>query len=291
MLTFFPTPYPDEWWYSGLCRYYERSGLQQYSAGKEALFSGKTGIHMGTLFPNGSIAEVVRQLPEGVFSTEQVILRNTPFLYYTRMYPEAEKRRILVDLCDGKTVQLTYLWKSFSREEWKPGYCPECVKEDRKTYGEPYYRVQHQIPIITACSKHRCRLKETPIANPRWALNNCFLPLSQMKPESRSEPAGEPELLLSTVAERYWRMPLSVGPNDLENLYEALLKSGYATKCNQTGMIVDKEKLQNDLEEYFGKALVRQVFGERITTSMMNRIKDQKQLLPERYVLIEALRI
>ena len=26
MLTCFPTPYPDEWWYSVLCRYHTRSG-------------------------------------------------------------------------------------------------------------------------------------------------------------------------------------------------------------------------------------------------------------------------
>ena len=38
--------------------------------------------------------------------------------------------------------------------------CKECIKEDFKIYGEPYYRRQHEIELNRMCSKHKVPLYE-----------------------------------------------------------------------------------------------------------------------------------
>ena len=49
MLTFFPTPYPGEWWYSVLCRYHIRSGRQKVAKTLHELYGARPLIH-GRLF-------------------------------------------------------------------------------------------------------------------------------------------------------------------------------------------------------------------------------------------------
>ena len=37
-------------------------------------------------------------------------------------------------------------------------YCPECAKEDRNVYGEPYLHTEHHLPGVTKCAKHHLPL-------------------------------------------------------------------------------------------------------------------------------------
>lgn len=158
MLTHFPMPLPDEWWYSVLCRYYISAGVQEHGIVKKELF-GRADAHMGTLFPNGSLAAVVNRLPRTVFCFQDVLLNNTPFKYYVRFYPKGGREYLMKYLSEGGTPQLTHLWRSYGRENWKPRYCPMCATEDADAYGEPYYHLSHQIPMVSVCQKHHCKLK------------------------------------------------------------------------------------------------------------------------------------
>lgn len=51
MLTWFPTPYPDEMFYSLLCRYYISTGIKEHVIVKRQLFGEQEGIKMATLYP------------------------------------------------------------------------------------------------------------------------------------------------------------------------------------------------------------------------------------------------
>ena len=44
-------------------------------------------------------------------------------------------------------------------------YCPMCVEEDKKKYGERYFHVEHQFDKIKICPHHCCKLKNTNIKN------------------------------------------------------------------------------------------------------------------------------
>ena len=147
MLTWFPSPYPDELFYSVLCRYYLSSGIKEHYLVKKQLFGTKAGVKMATLYPNATIHAILSQLPEKVFNGRDMILHHTPFLYYTRMYPQQEREVLLDDLVQGRSKTPTHLWKTFPKDDYALRYCPSCVQEDTQIYGEPYYHVEHQIPL------------------------------------------------------------------------------------------------------------------------------------------------
>ena len=273
MLTYFPTPYPGELFYSVLCRYYMSSGIREHNIVKRQLFGSKSGIKMATLYPNAAVHAVLSQLPEGVFDGHNVILHHTPFLYYTRMYPATEREALMDDLLQGRSKTPTHLWRTFPKGDYALRYCPLCVREDTQIYGEPYYHVEHQIPLSSVCVRHRCRLKQIAIDNPRLALNNRFYPLGTVEtarePDMDVTPA---ELQVSGLVREYWKLPASVSPPACNNLYQTLLNSGYMTIVRQNGA-----------------ETVERVFGDNISGTMMNRIRTWEQLLPDRYILIQAM--
>lgn len=41
-----------------------------------------------------------------------------------------------------------------------PHFCPVCVSEDYEKYGEPYWHRAHQLPNVTVCHKHHCKLTD-----------------------------------------------------------------------------------------------------------------------------------
>ena len=237
MLTWFPTPYPGELFYSVLCRYYMSSGIREHNIVKRQLFGGKSGIKMATLYPNAAIYAVLSQLPEGVFDGRNMILHHTPFLYYTRMYQPQERESLLGDLLQGRGRTPTHLWRTFPKEDYALRYCPLCIQEDTQIYGELYYHVEHQIPLSGVCVRHKCRLKQITVANARLTLNNCFYPLGAMETDREPDMDISPaELRVSELVREYWMLPASVSPPACNNLYQALLNRGYMAICRQTGI-------------------------------------------------------
>ena len=290
MLTYFPTPYPGELFYSVLCRYYMSSGIREHNIVKRQLFGSKSGIKMATLYPNAAIHAVLSQLPKGVYDGRDMIVHHTPFPYYTRMYSVNEREALLDDLLQGRGKTPTHLWKTFPRDDYALRYCPLCVEEDARIYGESYYHVEHQIPLSGVCVRHKCRLKQIAVANPRLTLNNSFYPLSAMETDKKPDMDISPaELRVSELVREYWMLPASVSPPTCNNLYQTILNCGYMTIARQTGIIVDKDKLYVALCNYHGADAVEKAFGAHITTSMANRLKVWEQLLPDRYIMIQAM--
>ena len=161
-----------------------------------------------------------------MFDGHNVILHHTPFLYYTRMYPATEREALMDDLLQGRGKTPTHLWRTFPKGDYALRYCPLCVREDTQIYGEPYYHVEHQIPLSSVCVLHKCRLKQIAVDNPRLALNNKFYPLGTMgtdrEPDMDVTPA---ELQVSELVREYWRLPASISPPACNNLYQTLLNS------------------------------------------------------------------
>ena len=290
MLTWFPSPYPDELFYSVLCRYYLSSGIKEHYLVKKQLFGTKAGVKMATLYPNAAVHAVLSRLPEGVFDGHNVILRHTPFAYYTRMYPATEREALVNDLLQGRGKTPTHLWRTFPKEDYALRYCPLCIQEDTQIYGEPYYHVEHQIPLSSVCVRHKCRLKQIDVDNPRLALNNRFYPLGTVETDRETDMDVSPaELRVSELVREYWRLPASVSPPTCNNLYQTLLNGGYMTIVRQSGIAVDKNKLYAALCDYHGVEAVKRVLGENISGTMMKRLKTWEQLLPDRYIMIQAM--
>lgn len=81
MLTYFPTPYPNEWWYSVLCRYHVRSGRQSLLATKNEL-GIPYAVNCVKLFPGNECYIPLQQIPDGIFNLDIILFKNTLLPYF-----------------------------------------------------------------------------------------------------------------------------------------------------------------------------------------------------------------
>lgn len=292
MLTFFPTPYPDELFYSVLCRWYLLNGIREHKASKRALFLGRENVHMGTLYPNTAVNIVASQLSPDLFPARRLLLEHTTFPYYARMYLREVRMEMLENLIAGRGQAPSHLWDVFQRENYLLRYCPCCMREDAAVYGEAYYHVEHQIPLVQVCRKHKCRLEPIPINAHRTYLDETFLPLETLELDNQADyEISDSEQSISQAVWEYLKLPLPIGPTPgHNNLYQTLLNQGYGIIRPQNGRLINHEKLYSDLCTYHGEELVRKEFGStQLTTPVMNRIKNWKTLVPDRFILLQTM--
>jgi hypothetical protein len=154
MLHFFPIPYPDELFYSVVCRYHVRSGNRSFRQTQIDLFetTGAKQYYLG--LPN-NLATLINHLPLGSSLTiNQILEKHTLFPYYRRFLTNREVKR-LQELMEGKES------KSIAQVAKIPNlrlYCPEylrfcslCLAEDLQQYGETYWHRNHQVSGIRVC--------------------------------------------------------------------------------------------------------------------------------------------
>ena len=92
MISFFPTPYPNELWYSMIARYHKYCGTLSWQATIEHLFQGAKSANVGSFFPNETIHQVLSQLPPGFLSPRdkafEVLIRESADM------PKEERRNV-----------------------------------------------------------------------------------------------------------------------------------------------------------------------------------------------------
>ena len=225
MLQYFPTPYPDELWYSVLCRYHIRTGNTTSAATFRELFGGKDHAALGSFLPNNLIFDIAGQLPDGTLDIEDIALNHTLFKYIFRFQPLENKNNILEMTKHGKINFPVKISKPYESMELKS--CPLCMQEDFKKHGETYWHLSHQIPYVSVCQKHKCYLitRQREYKN---ELNNNFILPEYKDTDSADYQVSETELEFTKMLTRYLKMPLEAGPTDgYNNLYEGLLNAGY----------------------------------------------------------------
>ena len=134
MIAYFPTPYPDELFFSVVARYGLHTGRYTLSLIEEGLF--KERHKKANVYYANDLCEDLDFLPH-----ERIRYEYTMYPYFFRFF-NTEKHK----------PQKNF-YKSASLK-----YCPLCVKDDQKKFGEAYWHRQHMIPEIDICIKHRCRL-------------------------------------------------------------------------------------------------------------------------------------
>lgn len=154
MLHYFPTPYPDELWYSVLCRYHIRTGNQTSAATFRELFEGKDHAPIGSFLPNGTIYAIAKQLPEGNLDIDDIALNHTLFKSVYRFQSLEIKQMIFEMTIRGDNNFPIITAKQYESMELKS--CPLCMREDVETYGEAYWHLKHQMTDIEKLQqKHR----------------------------------------------------------------------------------------------------------------------------------------
>lgn len=162
MKTYFPIPYPDELLYSVMSRCCKHLGLDNMEGVQSYLFGSKA-IKPTIELPNRINFLVETTLLHLMCEAKQVVLEHTMFPYYAG-FLGVEKRNKLLQamLRDGPNKAFGQAG-NFVRQVPSSSnlrYCPECIENDIRIYGEPYWHRIHQVPGIRVCPQHQLLLQE-----------------------------------------------------------------------------------------------------------------------------------
>lgn len=156
MKMYLPEIYPDELVYSWLSRYFVYSGCTNNRMLLSQLLYSKSNNPSIEFI--GHLNEAAEQQITQAYSMDDLILNHTMFPQYARFMPANKRDVALAELkryCDPHKV-FTILPRN-EKELWLK-YCPLCVAEDRKKYGETYWHRIHQVRNMLICPTHRCKL-------------------------------------------------------------------------------------------------------------------------------------
>ena len=285
MLTYFPTPYPGEWWYSVLCRYHVRSGNPKHATTINELCGGRPMVH-GRLVPGGDCAAILSNLPPGVLLLNDVLANHTLLPYYTRFFPMDKKQQVWEALRAGRGSGITSVRTQMPDGTEGLKYCPNCYLLDTQEYGEPFWHRVHQIPLLGYCPMHKIPLVTVPIKFAR--LSEVFLPLisvyCQRAEHGEIAPWMEP-LADMIAALLYGDYTPTVGYN---NLHTALINAGCRVDKISEHQALSVAKIQQAAREYYGTQIYEQYFAS-LSAAVLSRLISWHLSSPERYALLAVM--
>lgn len=164
-MIFFPTLYNDEILYSTIARYHIRSGNINYSHTTEEIF-GRHTVKSSIYLPS-NIGNIVKNLPVNYLGDEIDIINNhTLYPFYSTFLSPSMSDKVLnsmikenggdiysrVGICASAISMPKYL-----------KFCPKCMEEDLKKYGESYWHRIHQVQCVEVCPKHKIILQNSSV--------------------------------------------------------------------------------------------------------------------------------
>lgn len=283
MLTYFPTPYPDELWYSVISRYLVRSGVKNSAPVLFELY-GQYKIPL-ELFPSTGPYRIAQKLPVGVIDCKTILLEHTLLPYLTRFFSEDKKAQALDSLMKGSPAESLY----FVSNEWQGlQYCPICYREDSQRYGEPYWHREHQISLMPLCPKHKCRLLRYEASH--QTIKSKLIPLCSIQCENTDLIVEKWETQLTDILNTFLTLPYHVCMSDqYSNLRNALINAGFGSSTiHKNYDVVDARKVEEAVKTYFGPA-IHNFYFKRLTQGQLLRIFLRSIVGPERFALLAVL--
>lgn len=264
LLSFFPAPYPDESYYSVLCRYMVHSGLPSTRETLLALFGREISPRSTLLLPYMSTALSIRINPEAAI-TEKTIIRSHTAVYYLGItHKHEETKATITRLREGARCGCRMNYGSSMASPYLR-YCPLCAYEEKVAYGEMYWHRLHQLKGIVYCEKHGTRLEESEVC--LLNIKKTFIPASFALREIfdktlddvvKQNRTGPEELLKKNTdicRDIRWLMENGNRINGLEDTmkrYEAVLSRTTVARYNN-GMIEDLQELRSKARDYHGE--------------------------------------
>ena len=193
-LPFFPTPYPDECFYSILCRYHVRSGAPTSASTIKRLF-GKNYVVASTLHTAFRADYLAKWVPPSKeISPERIVYDHSSYQYSllgciesTARFPTPWQKKSLQEYLDIPYARLYGHGQRVGKRHGAICYCPACAEEERRVYGEPYWHVLHQMEGVEFCPVHGEPILVTELGYARRRMT--FFPASEIE---RSGLAGNP---------------------------------------------------------------------------------------------------
>ena len=160
MINKLPEIYEDEMVYSWFCRYLTYSGLWTEKEVANELFVNNNDP-LSKLFI-GNINDDVRKCIKSIIPIKRLFMDHTMFYAHTGYCSSEYKESFYKNLM--KEPRITEMrMKRRIVENNRLKYCPLCIKEDRRKYGETYWHRIHQLRELPICPKHKCKLFDTNV--------------------------------------------------------------------------------------------------------------------------------
>lgn len=90
MIPFFPAPYPDELWYSVICRYHIRSGNPSVKYSIRELY-GANHINVPVELC-GALSSLLEAIPAKALTAKDIIMQHTLYPYIHASFPTTAKK-------------------------------------------------------------------------------------------------------------------------------------------------------------------------------------------------------
>lgn len=285
MLSFFPTPYIDEWWYSVVSRYYVHSGIPAQNCALDSLYDGKLVKH-GQEIPSRGFNSIIEKLPKDFMSAKDIVLNHTMVPFYFRLESSEEKQAIINRYTNGTGYRITKF--DVQREgNCAPRYCPKCYYDDIQKYGEPYWHREHQIALNSVCSIHNCRLVQAEV---NWPIQmNRFFPLACVSPQEANYCVKPYETAIAKVIKEYIEYPYEYGPStEYSNLSWVLVSAGFGAPTFLKKAALDPMLLYKACVNYYGEELTEKYFCKTDSHTFYRTVNCVYRS-PERFVLLQVL--
>jgi hypothetical protein len=154
----FPTPYPNELFYSVFARYQRYTGKTIKEINKEF---GLKERKIPSLEIFGFLNNVSNKLGSP-YSIDNILNNHSLINLYLPLITKREQKIALEALKNGDNARANKTLRIIGAVNKKKAirYCPDCAREDIELYGESYIHKEHQIPGILCCFKHsKCLLE------------------------------------------------------------------------------------------------------------------------------------
>jgi hypothetical protein len=190
MISCFPDPYPDELLYSICARYSDR---MQYSAKQSVikeLFGNK--LTSARIELPGHLNNLVTALPAGGYYTVDRLIDNHTLLPFFSPFFPPELISLVREEMRGSSQQLSYghlgLLSGHIQLFTYLRFCPLCVQEDKKQFGECYWHRLHQASGVEVCPIHQVSVINSRVLKRNRSLGLTFISAEQAISEIKPYP-------------------------------------------------------------------------------------------------------
>ena len=292
MLGYFPAPYEDELLYSMVARYALHTGLSSnQKAVVRDVFSSSTSAAISDL--PSRLKAVVNNL-QLVWPTDvkHIIGSYTLAPIYLPFLSPSQATKVIQSMHSdsGDNIHTRAgIAASGVKLQTFFRYCPECIKKQQEEFGEHYWRRTHQLPGLSFCKEHSCKLESSPaFFHPKEKHFFAAAESTQLDASSEFLTLSEIELL---IHDRYVELLQSdrhkgIGPTRWSQFYRQL--------ANHLGLLHKTRVKHNEikllLESKWRKTSLERFIADEHGTQWIVDIfrKHRKSFHPLRHLMVTA---
>jgi hypothetical protein len=262
MIKRLPQIYPNESVYSWLSRIYEQSGIiySKYFC-REIMIKPKERLDFNYI---NILNKNFKKIIDDSIGFEKLLLEHTLFKYHSRFLKTKDRKEVFNIGIHNSGLLSKKLHLPPNRIDYYLRYCPYCVEDDRKKFGECYFHIEHQIYEIHICPIHGVELIETNIVNNK-DVDRTFVSLESLNKKDSSAKVDDKDInwLVSKYIFNVMNLKINI-ENDLPigRYLSSRLPDEYLIdkKCLKKNLI----KLNTDMNDFYKDMKINNLCWNRI---------------------------